>query len=509
MKRVQLDFSSENFAKNLKSTKIMFKDVDVFIDINDLDNEKIDWIFKRHKKTRILIKNSSFDLTKENVEKLQKASEYIKNNYKKETLFANSVNTEEGWSIEKVFSATSKLEEWAKEINDARVNDRGYKRKLSPYEKFLYAYQIVTQFEYKESQDKKDARDIVRIINNNFQDIVCVGYASLLSALCKLIGIECVTQNVIVLKKEMPLTPNHENCCVKIQDYRYRIDGIYYCDPCWDSRKGEIKSTYHHAHIKFSEVNLVMKGNVFVCGNSLRTQLADEAKKLGCLNKAGGVGYIDEDGKIEAGRKNNEQWRKTERVDEECVSYVSKKLIEDLTTLRNSWGVEKPNEEDYIGKPYFVELLVNGLALKWLENKVEKNQEGVLSKNFFQFLYSPMIEKFLNEYSKESEEYIKRNVRSIIKLSGFDKLEINDSLLSWAEKRNNPTKITQEMFVKALGNVFVARGRSREDAEDEVKDRFEAGVEFCKKRMGLWAESENLFIEEAYNRILERQNEIE
>ncbi|MBP3344826.1 MAG: hypothetical protein J6K97_01320 [Clostridia bacterium] len=88
-------------------------------------------------------------------------------------------------------------------------------------------------------------------------------------------------------------------------------------------------------------------------------------------------------------------------------------------------------------------------------------------------------------------------------------MEINDSLLSWAKKRNNPTKITKEMFVKALENVFVARGKSRKDAKDEVKDRFEAGVGFCMEKRGLWAESENLFIEEAYNRILERQNEIE
>ena len=65
------------------------------------------------------------------------------------------------------------------------------------------------------------------------------------------------------------------------------------------------------------------------------------------------------------------------------------------------------------------------------------------------------------------------------------------------------------MFVKALENVFVARGISREDAEAEADNRFEAGVGFCMKNRGLWAESENLFIEEAYNRILERQNEIE
>lgn len=107
----------------------------------------------------------------------------------------------------------------------------------SPLERFLMAYDYVSTFMYKgNDNDVGKSRSLVQILNGF--DIVCVGYAELLSCICKELGIRCVSQDCIV--GDGVVFPNHRNNLVFLDDNKYNIHGAFHCDVCWDSlREGK------------------------------------------------------------------------------------------------------------------------------------------------------------------------------------------------------------------------------------------------------------------------------
>jgi len=64
---------------------------------------------------------------------------------------------------------------------------------LSPLEKYLFVYKTAAQFrKYKENEDdKNNARKLSKLFKEDNTDIVCVGFASILKALCIKLGIYC------------------------------------------------------------------------------------------------------------------------------------------------------------------------------------------------------------------------------------------------------------------------------------------------------------------------------
>ena len=155
---------------------------------------------------------------------------------------------------------------------------------MSPFEKYIYAYDIVKQFK-KYNTPKKDnknvdnlsneeytnikssSRDLYQILENDY--IVCVGFAHFLSDLLTKLGIDNIELSILVdisstkairqldIPKEQweKLTPEekhkiiteqqayipkddfsvHRRLMVYIKDEKYGIDGIYYSDPTWDN----------------------------------------------------------------------------------------------------------------------------------------------------------------------------------------------------------------------------------------------------------------------------------
>ena len=143
------------------------------------------------------------------------------------------------YSIESVLHANAKLSSWASEINHATYNGRP----LSQLEKFMSAYKIVTNFaQYSlenEGSNPALSRAISSILNysKNDQLICCVGYASLLQALCSRIGIACEIQREQILDEDESrnFAGNHQTCRVFIDDPTYGVKGFYHSDPCFDS----------------------------------------------------------------------------------------------------------------------------------------------------------------------------------------------------------------------------------------------------------------------------------
>lgn len=141
---------------------------------------------------------------------------------------------------------------------------------FSPFEKYLYAYNIVKKFKkYKENEDDKtSARDLYQIIDNEY--MVCVGYSRLLGDLLDKLGIDNYEDSVSVdvgldkISKDVTVLPDfvydektgemrevqteaagHSRRMAHIVDPKYNVDGYYFMDPTWDNDMQH--DTYNYA----------------------------------------------------------------------------------------------------------------------------------------------------------------------------------------------------------------------------------------------------------------------
>lgn len=165
----------------------------------------------------------------------------------------NNIVQIDGMSIKKVIKANLKLQCWADEINYAKFEGRA----LSPLEKYLYAYKMVTQYTYyKEETNPCLSRVSTHILNDNGKNIVCLGYSNLLVELCKKIGIPCATQ---YLKNKEPNKSSHANSMVYIKDEKYHINGAYLADPCFDSASPTQRSKHVYSMLKLDDADKVYR----------------------------------------------------------------------------------------------------------------------------------------------------------------------------------------------------------------------------------------------------------
>lgn len=105
---------------------------------------------------------------------------------------------------------------------------------LSPFETIIYVYDIIRDRYYKyETADERytKSRDLSEVI---FGDaIVCHGYAELFKAVLNYIGIE----TYLTPLKQKNGTIGHSRNEIRLVDPKYDINGVYYFDTTWDSKK--------------------------------------------------------------------------------------------------------------------------------------------------------------------------------------------------------------------------------------------------------------------------------
>ena len=117
---------------------------------------------------------------------------------------------------------------------------------LSPFEKFLAAYNIAKQFkQYKENTDNpQKARLLHYILDNDNEYIVCAGFAALLKELLNRLGISSKSITVSVdtsydngyTKDNTKINLSyHERLLIRIDDDKYNIHGYYLVDSTWDN----------------------------------------------------------------------------------------------------------------------------------------------------------------------------------------------------------------------------------------------------------------------------------
>jgi len=113
---------------------------------------------------------------------------------------------------------------------------------LSPFEKYIYAYNFSKKFkEYKENDnDKTSARNLYKILKNDY--MVCVGFSDLFGDLLYKLGIGNIEMDLDIdisydeKDKVIPTQRDgHSRRYVYIKDEKYNIDGFYISDPTWDN----------------------------------------------------------------------------------------------------------------------------------------------------------------------------------------------------------------------------------------------------------------------------------
>lgn len=119
---------------------------------------------------------------------------------------------------------------------------------LSPFEKYIYAYNVVKNFkEYKDCEDASASRDLYEIVNNEY--MVCLGFTKLFGELLSMLDIPSFDFAAIIddsyddyfeekedLMVEKPTNfVWHSRRYVHLIDEKYGIDGFYVSDPTWDN----------------------------------------------------------------------------------------------------------------------------------------------------------------------------------------------------------------------------------------------------------------------------------
>ena len=136
-----------------------------------------------------------------------------------------------------------------------KVIDVIEKFNFSPMEKIMYVYDIVRDKVYAEvdeNEDKNISRNLSSVLLGN--KIVCVGYAKIFRTILEKLGISSHEVYLYYPNKN----GGHARNEVYIKDEKYAVDGVYYFDPTWDSKKSENDNTYLFSYRYFAMTKTAM-----------------------------------------------------------------------------------------------------------------------------------------------------------------------------------------------------------------------------------------------------------
>ncbi len=137
-----------------------------------------------------------------------------------------------------------------------RQADEIKKLGLSPMETIMYVYDQVRNRVYTfENEDESyfKSRDLTEVM---FGDkIVCAGYANIFHVLLHYIGIE--NRIVYLIEKDNPQS-GHARNIIYVQDDKYDIDGVYYFDPTWNSKRINETNEYLYRYTYFAKTRKYM-----------------------------------------------------------------------------------------------------------------------------------------------------------------------------------------------------------------------------------------------------------
>lgn len=237
----------------IKSGKVL----EVVLDLNEytpelLSNIKDGIIKVNNISVNILVENKRSKIKVKDLESFIDFEDNLNNN-NKELYF---IDGREYYTLTETINAEEQIEKFVTHIKSCNA---------SPFEQYLMIYNFLTQKVYNENeQNRSQSRDVIAVLNGD--NIVCVGYASLMKRLCDEIGIECYTQTSSILSSNGEYLGGHQNNVVVLNDEKYGINGMFYADACWDSveRNKEHRSAYNFCLVPLSDKNKLKNEQVMI-----------------------------------------------------------------------------------------------------------------------------------------------------------------------------------------------------------------------------------------------------
>lgn len=465
--------------------------VELVLNFDELENGRTLNILKeistRANLQKVLIDPCSFVLTNKNVTSLLNLRRQMRESLGCDVEFSTNEDIDY-WSVEKTLVANQKLEAWAKTILNAKVDGRG----LSPAERFMYAYILVTQFVYNEvsaDESKLLSREVVGVLNSN--KIVCAGYSALLSELCSRIGVACFEQFLQVYQKTGNDSQGHANCRIFLNDKIYGIKGVYYCDPCWDSKKD--KSSWQTIANAFVNIDKVL--DAYAKQNIVIDQAQQDRNLLKwfCDSFEGGMTnacYGD-------GNRDLQQFFSARS------QFVLKQVIDFFKAKRKELKVEFQGngENSYYGE--VVQRKIEEQAFVWLGLS-----QGEDYRDYAQQMFKIANADLVQLLAKYSDEQLERKVANCldyaygmpIKISQIEKF---NTLL---QSRYSPSQIDLNALTYLMANVYKAMGFEKEDAELKAMEMILQSARETIDMFDLSLESTPLI---GFSRTLHGKNEIE
>lgn len=433
----------------------------------------------------------------------------------------------------KIIQANMRMENWVSKINNAKVDGKP----LSPFEKYLYAYEIVTQFKYT-MDEIFQSRDVARVLSG--KNIVCAGYTAILSELCRRCGIVCKKQLVHVYETgnemlEPEAVANHQECMVYLDDPKYGIKGFYISDPTNDSLNIFIdkSTTLTHALISTGEHDKIYGNSVDEDGTKHGERIMiDERLMIGDFSN---YYFLRDIGLVENTLFYTENSKNMQKLP---IDIQNGKFDKDITLFLKSYITNAPEEKRgnksltlkgikfdklTIGdKDYTIEQIAGNdelfanLALSYFSVMAFQQEPNTyILRRFFEkaldqykkannFDFSP---KAINKFSKDLLEQIKTKpsiyndpdilatLASISDISSYVKAKVPEKMNKIMQTKY-PTP-SLDSFKKAMKVVYRARGDEEKLAEKEASEIILDSVWVADAREWAGRSRKNEFLTEA------------
>lgn len=328
------------------------------------------------------------------------------------------------------------FEEYKKTINviDNMINEVE-KFNFSPLEKIMYVYDLVRNkvyLEVDENEDKLISRTLSSVLLGD--KIVCVGYAKIFKTLLEKLGIHSREVHLYGSNK----AGGHARNEVYIKDEKYKVDGVYYFDPTWDSKRSinDIKYllSYRFFCMTKKEMDLIDNGRI-VDSNFpyFQEDMANEFQKI---------------------------------VEEKGIEYVPKEMINSINHM--SWLI---HDKSLINRVGLLSMVIP--SLKFDKNKTIKELKQLV-KCFNKPLSANLLLRVL--YNVRKNQYYSNPQKYAMSLNDFFKIVLN-SEWTFNDKIFNASMLSK-MPLKQKANIKALQLKKYSD-ENNLEKNIEQ-VKFAK-----------------------------
>ena len=238
----------DNSNENISLLKMIKEDKEKFLmDASYIEfNFDIDVVLKYIKdnpilRTKKIIFSESLGLNMSILEKI-----YFELDGDIDNLYFNLYGNTKLINFEQCVNTYKKLDEMVEKINSYN---------FSPLEKIMYVYDLVRDRIYLACNDNDDnglSRDLSSVLLG--ENIVCLGYARIFNSLLERLGIN----TRIVLLLDNIGKSGHARNEVFLKDDKYNINGVYYFDVTWDSKRKIDDNSYLSSYRYFAKTKEYM-----------------------------------------------------------------------------------------------------------------------------------------------------------------------------------------------------------------------------------------------------------